>query len=92
MGKLIFLTATRLDIAYVVSMFSQFMQAPRTIHLEGVYRVLVYIKRGGPQEKGYCIRDKDICQLKLTPTQVMLVIRRTISLMAAMPPMLEGIL
>ena len=44
-GKLIFLTVTRPDISYAVSVLSQFMQAPRTIHLEGVYRVLAYIKR-----------------------------------------------
>ena len=31
-------------IAYVVSVLSQFMQAPRTIHLDRVYRVLAYIK------------------------------------------------
>src|SRR5512144_1559420 len=44
-GKLIFLVVTRPDISYAVSVLSQFMQAPRTIHLEGVYRVLAYIKR-----------------------------------------------
>ena len=44
-GKLIFLTVTRPDLSYAVSVLSQFMQAPRTIHLEGVYRVLAYIKR-----------------------------------------------
>ena len=44
-GKLIFLTVTRPDISYAVSVLSQFMQAPRAIHLEGVYRVLAYIKR-----------------------------------------------
>ena len=44
-GKLIYLTVTRPDISYAVSVLSQFMQAPRAIHLEGVYRVLAYIKR-----------------------------------------------
>ena len=44
-GKLIFLTVTRPDISYAVSVLSQFMQAPCTIHLEGVYRVLAYLKR-----------------------------------------------
>ena len=44
-GKLIFLTVTRPDISYAVSILSQFMQAPRIIHLEGVYRLLAYLKR-----------------------------------------------
>ena len=44
-GKLIYLTVTRPDISYAVSILSQFMQAPRNIHLEGVYRLLAYLKR-----------------------------------------------
>ena len=44
-GKLIFLTVTRPDISYAVSVLSQFMQAPCSIHLEGVYRLLAYLKR-----------------------------------------------
>ena len=44
-GKLIYHTVARLDISYVVSVLSQFMQAPRTVHLDGVYCVLAYIKR-----------------------------------------------
>ena len=44
-GKLIFVIVTRPDISYAVSVLSQFMQAPCTIHLEGVYRVLAYLKR-----------------------------------------------
>ena len=44
-GKLIFLSVTRPDISYAVSILSQFMQAPLTIHLEGVYRLLAYLKR-----------------------------------------------
>ena len=44
-GKLIHLIVTRPNIAYAVSVLSQFMQAPRVVHLNGVYRVLAYIKR-----------------------------------------------
>ena len=44
-GKLIYLTVTRLDIVYVVSVLIQFMQAPCTVYLDGVYRVLAYIKQ-----------------------------------------------
>ena len=44
-GKLIYLIVTRPDIAYAVSVLSQFMQAPCMVHLDGVHRVLAYIKR-----------------------------------------------
>ena len=44
-GKLIYLTVTHPNIAYAVSVLSQFMPAPRVVHLDGVYRVLAYIKR-----------------------------------------------
>ena len=44
-GKLNFLTITRLDIAYVVSVVSQFMGCPRVPHWEAVTRILRYLKR-----------------------------------------------
>ncbi|KAL0541043.1 hypothetical protein IC582_021073 [Cucumis melo] len=43
-GSLIYLTVTRLDIAYAVHIVSQFMAAPRTIHFTTVLRILRYIK------------------------------------------------
>ncbi|KAL4028792.1 hypothetical protein IC575_012003 [Cucumis melo] len=43
-GSLIYLTVTRLDIAYAVHIVSQFMAAPRTIHFTAVLRILRYIK------------------------------------------------
>lgn len=42
--RLIYLSHTRLDIAYVVSMVSQFMQCPKEIHLQEVHRILQYLK------------------------------------------------
>ena len=45
LGKLIYLTITRPDIVYAVSVLSQFMQEPRRVHWEGALRVLAYIKR-----------------------------------------------
>ena len=43
-GKLIYLSHTRLDIAYVVSVVSQFMHDPRERHLQAVNRIIQYLK------------------------------------------------
>jgi hypothetical protein len=43
-GKLIYLAHTRSDIAYVVSIVSQFMHSPKEEHLEAVIRILIYLK------------------------------------------------
>ncbi|XP_039004039.1 uncharacterized mitochondrial protein AtMg00810-like [Hibiscus syriacus] len=49
-GKLIYLFHTRPDIAFGVSVISQFMHAPREKHLEAAYRILRYLK--GTTSKG----------------------------------------
>ncbi|KAJ9693365.1 hypothetical protein PVL29_012218 [Vitis rotundifolia] len=43
-GRLIYLSHTHPDIAFSVSMVSQFMHAPRPEHFETVYRILRYLK------------------------------------------------
>ena len=43
-GRLIYLSHTRSDIAYAVSVVSQFMHAPSGEHMEAVYRILRYLK------------------------------------------------
>lgn len=43
-GKLIYLTHTRPDISFIVSVISQFMHSPKERHLEAAYRVLRYLK------------------------------------------------
>ncbi|KAL6133377.1 hypothetical protein ACLB2K_065614 [Fragaria x ananassa] len=43
-GKLIYLTVTRPDISFAVSLVSQFMHAPTEEHLQIVKRILRYLK------------------------------------------------
>lgn len=43
-GKLIYLTITRLDSAYAVHVLNQFMDKPRTSHLDASHKVLWYLK------------------------------------------------
>ena len=43
-GRLIYLTNTRPNLTFAVSVVSQFMHAPRTTHLDAVYHILRYLK------------------------------------------------
>lgn len=43
-GKLIYLSHTRPDIAYAVSIVSQFMHSPSEVHMDAVMRILRYLK------------------------------------------------
>lgn len=43
-GKLIYLSHTRPDIAFAVSAVSQFMHDPRSSHMDAVTRILRYLK------------------------------------------------
>ena len=43
-GKLIYLSHTRPDIAYVVSVVSQFMHNPSEDHMDAIIRILRYLK------------------------------------------------
>ncbi|XP_050890945.1 uncharacterized mitochondrial protein AtMg00240-like [Lathyrus oleraceus] len=49
-GKLIYLSHTQPDIAFSVSVVSQFMHSPFEEHLEAVYRILRYLK-GNPGKR-----------------------------------------
>ncbi|XP_020412866.1 uncharacterized protein LOC109947334 [Prunus persica] len=48
-GRLIYLSITRPDLAYAVHMLSQFMEKPRQPHLEAAHKVLKYIKQASGQ-------------------------------------------
>ena len=54
-GKLIYLTITRPDITYAVSIVSQFMQAPTQAHFHIVKRILRYLK--GYADRGILLKN-----------------------------------
>ena len=43
-GRLIYLSHTRPDITFAVSVVSQYMHSPKQRHLEAVYKILRYLK------------------------------------------------
>ncbi|GAV70211.1 hypothetical protein CFOL_v3_13709, partial [Cephalotus follicularis] len=66
-GKLIYLAHTRPDIAYSVSMISQFMHDPRESHLQATYRVLHYLK-GSPGKRVLFKRSQKLALEAYTDT------------------------
>jgi hypothetical protein len=67
-GRLIYLTNTRPDLTFAVSVVSQFMHAPRMSHLDAVHHILRYVKTSpglglfysaGHQSRLSCFTDAD---------------------------------
>ena len=48
-GRLIYLSHTRPNIAFAVSIVSQHMHSPKEAHLQAVYKILRYLK-GSPRK------------------------------------------
>ena len=53
-GKLNYLTITRPNIYFPVSVISQFLQSPRDSHWDAAFRILCYVK--GTPGQGVCMR------------------------------------
>lgn len=62
-GRLIYLSHTRPDIAFAVSMVSQFMHSPGQEHFDAAYRILRYLK--GTPGKGLLFRKNDNLQIEV---------------------------
>ncbi|XP_019225685.1 PREDICTED: uncharacterized protein LOC109207251 [Nicotiana attenuata] len=73
-GKLLYLTITRPDIAYVVQSLSQFMHAPKKSHYEAALHVVRYIKdqpglgllissNSAERVNGFCDSDWGSCPM-----------------------------
>ncbi|RVX16826.1 Retrovirus-related Pol polyprotein from transposon RE1 [Vitis vinifera] len=56
-GKLIYLSHTRPDIAFAVSIVSQFLHSHYEVHLEAVYRILRYLK--STPRKGFFLKKSE---------------------------------
>ncbi|XP_059638660.1 uncharacterized mitochondrial protein AtMg00810-like [Cornus florida] len=72
-GRLIYLTNTRPDLTFAVSVISQFMHAPRSAHMDAVYHILRYLKSclglglfyaSGNQSRLSCFTDADYAGCK----------------------------
>ena len=60
--RLIYLSHTRPDITYIVSMISQFIHNPKEVHLQAANRVLQYLK--GSPGKGILFKQNSLLVLE----------------------------
>lgn len=72
MGKLIYLTYIKPDLAYAVSVVSQFIHNPSDQHMNAVNEILAYLK-SAPGE-GVCSSNMEISMLWDESTLILLVV------------------
>lgn len=60
-GKLIYLSHTRTDIAYDVGIISRFMHLPHNQHFEAIIKIIRYLK--GTSGKGIFSKRKQLLEL-----------------------------
>ena len=61
-GRLIYLSHTKLDMAYAVSVISQFIHNPKEVHLQAANRVLPYLN--GSPGKGILFKQNSLLVLE----------------------------
>ena len=62
-GRVIYLSHTRPDIVFFVSVVSQYMHSPKEIHLEAVYKILKYLK--GSPRRGLFFKKSDSKKIEI---------------------------
>ena len=62
-GRLIYLSHTRPNIAFVISVVSQYLHSPKESHLEAVYKILRYLK--GSPGRGLFFKKGDSKKVKI---------------------------
>ena len=61
-GKLIYLSQTRPNIAFVVGVVSQFMHNPNEDHMNAIFRILKYLK--GTLGRGLLFSKNDMLEIE----------------------------
>ena len=70
MEKLNYLTVTKSDFTFAVSVLGQFLSAPRTTYLEAVMRILRYLKKAKGRELFYTDHKHTIVKAQQKASQI----------------------
>nr|GEX61791.1 hypothetical protein [Tanacetum cinerariifolium] len=78
-GSLIYLTMTRQELSYCVGKVSQFMQCPRTSHLEASKMILQYVKDDRHFTIGYCFSTGSVMVSWCSKKQLVVILSSTMA-------------